>query len=66
MREIALASRLAKKTKKIVAAEPMDVRNVDESNGADAAMSPMERTAVNPWTWSGIVLCPGAIGLKPC
>lgn len=27
----------------------MDVRNVDESNGADMAM---ERTAVNPWAWS--------------
>lgn len=35
--------------KKMVATEPMDVRNVDESNGADVAM---ERTAVNPWAWS--------------
>jgi enamine deaminase RidA (YjgF/YER057c/UK114 family) len=33
----------------MVATEPMDVCNVDESNGADVAM---ERTAVNPWTWS--------------
>jgi enamine deaminase RidA (YjgF/YER057c/UK114 family) len=33
----------------MVATEPMDVRTVDESNGADVAM---EQTAVNPWTWS--------------
>jgi hypothetical protein len=31
------------------AAEPMDVRTLKESNGADVAM---ERTAVNPVTWS--------------
>jgi enamine deaminase RidA (YjgF/YER057c/UK114 family) len=33
----------------MAATEPIDVRNVDESNGADVAM---ERTAVNPWAWS--------------
>jgi enamine deaminase RidA (YjgF/YER057c/UK114 family) len=36
-------------TRETAATEPMDVRNVDESNGADAAM---QRTAVNPWAWS--------------
>ena len=36
----------------MVATEPTDVRTLDESNGADVAM---ERTAVNPWTWSSEV-----------
>lgn len=31
------------------ATEPIDVRGVDESNGANVAV---ERTAVNPWAWS--------------
>jgi enamine deaminase RidA (YjgF/YER057c/UK114 family) len=33
----------------MAATEPMDVRPVDEPNGAEVAV---ERTAVNPWTWS--------------
>jgi enamine deaminase RidA (YjgF/YER057c/UK114 family) len=33
----------------LAAAEPVDVRALDEANGADMAM---ERTAVNPWAWS--------------
>jgi enamine deaminase RidA (YjgF/YER057c/UK114 family) len=33
----------------MVATEPMDVRTQDESHGAEVAM---ERTAVNPVTWS--------------
>ncbi|SEK46816.1 Enamine deaminase RidA, house cleaning of reactive enamine intermediates, YjgF/YER057c/UK114 family [Rhodococcus maanshanensis] len=32
-----------------MATEPMDVRTLDESTGADGAM---KRAAVNPWTWS--------------
>lgn len=32
-----------------MATEPMDVRSANQSKGADVAM---ERTAVNPWTWS--------------
>ena len=33
----------------MTATEPINVRDVDESNGADVAM---ERTAVNPWAWA--------------
>ncbi len=33
----------------MVATEPVDVANADEPNGAVVAM---EKTTVNPWTWS--------------
>jgi len=48
----------------MVATEPMDERNADESNGTDVSM---ERTAVKPWTWSVGVLAArlGAAGVAP-
>jgi enamine deaminase RidA (YjgF/YER057c/UK114 family) len=36
-------------TRETAATEPKELRDIDESKGADAAM---ERTAVNPWAWS--------------
>jgi enamine deaminase RidA (YjgF/YER057c/UK114 family) len=43
-----LREKLTGMTKKL-AAEPMDVRTLDESTGPDGAM---ERATVNPWPWS--------------
>ena len=44
-----MVGRLLGTTSKLVAIEPVDVRTLDESNGADVAV---ERMAVNPWAWS--------------